>query len=65
MLTSVKATKFMTIETRSIKKKTTMGKSTTSLAPIVENPVQGIASQAQDLPVVVTPKATSTVRRET
>ena len=59
---SAKATKFMTIETRSIKKKTIMGKLATSLAPIVQNPVQGNMSQAHDLPIAVTPEATGTIR---
>ncbi|KAM1041459.1 hypothetical protein ACFX2C_030629 [Malus domestica] len=56
-----KTTKFMPIETRSIKKKTAMGKSTIDL------PIQNIGqsvSQAQNPLSAVIPESTSATRRE-
>ena len=42
-----------------------MGKSTTSLTLIVQSLVQGNVSQAQDLPVAITPEAIGTIHRKT
>ena len=51
----------MTIETRSVKKKTIMGKSTTDLP--VQGPGQDL-SQVQNPLIVVPPEATSATHRE-
>ena len=56
-----KTTKFMTIETRSVKKKTVMGKSTTDLP--IQTPGQDL-SQAQNPLIAITPEVTSATRRE-
>ena len=56
-----KTTEFMTIETRSVKKKSDMGKSTTDLP--IQTPRQN-SSQAQNPLVVVTPESTSATRQE-
>ena len=60
----LKAIKFMTIETRSVKKKIGMGKSLTNLPPIVQNPDHDGLSQAQNLHDAVTLEATGATRRE-
>ncbi|KAM1682959.1 hypothetical protein ACFXTN_031177 [Malus domestica] len=52
----------MTIKTRSVKKKTVIGKSTTNFP--VQNPRQDDLSQAQNLPTAVTPEAASVTRQE-
>ncbi|KAM2715579.1 hypothetical protein EV2_045174 [Malus domestica] len=59
---SAKAMKFMAIETRSVKKKTVMGKSTTNLP--VQNPRQDGLPQAHNPSTTVTLEATSATRRE-
>ncbi|KAM1022897.1 hypothetical protein ACFX2A_044849 [Malus domestica] len=58
---STKTMKFMTIETRSVKKKTTLGKSTADL--LVQSPGQEV-SHVRNLLVAVTLKAASVTHRE-